>query len=273
MPADTPQALAAEAPAVELHDVWFSYDGPPVLRAASLRVDAGEFVSMIGPNGGGKTTLVRLLLGLLSPDRGRVRVFGHAPERARSLVGYVPQYARFDPRFPVNVRDVVLMGRLGRTSRVGPFRRADRRAAAEAMDEVGLARLARRPFEALSGGQRQLALIARALAGQPRLLLLDEPTSNLDVRVQSEFYDLLVALSRRMTVLLVSHDVGFVTRAVSKVACIRQTIAVHPTAEVTGEMMRSLYGHDVQAVRHDHDLGPAGERPAGPGAADPEEAP
>jgi len=271
MNAQRPQA--EEAPVVELDDVWFSYDGTPVLRAASLRVDAGEFVSVIGPNGGGKTTLVRLLLGLLRPGRGRVRVFGQVPERARSLVGYVPQYARFDPRFPVNVRDVVLMGRLGRTRRAGPFRRADRRAAADAMGEVGLADLARRPFEALSGGQRQLALIARALAGEPHLLLLDEPTSNLDVRVQSEFYDLLVALSRRMTVLLVSHDVGFVTRAVSKVVCVRQTLAVHPTAEVTGEMMRSLYGHDLQAVRHDHALGPAGERPARPHAAGPEDVP
>ena len=267
------ETARAAGPVVEVEDLWFAYNGQPVLRDVSMEIPRGELVSVVGPNGGGKTTLLKLMLGLLRPDRGTIRVLGLPPHRARPRVGYTPQHARFDPSFPASVLDVVLMGRLGRTSRVGPFRRADRRAAAEAMDEVGLARLARRPFEALSGGQRQLALIARALAGQPRLLLLDEPTSNLDVRVQSEFYDLLVALSRRMTVLLVSHDVGFVTRAVSKVACIRQTIAVHPTAEVTGEMMRSLYGHDVQAVRHDHDLGPAGERPAGPGAADPEEAP
>ena len=243
----------ANPPVIEMSDLWFSYGAHAVLRGVRLHVDPGEQVCMVGPNGGGKTTLLKLILGLLRPDRGQVRVFGGPPVVGRRHVGYVPQHAAFDPQFPVSVGDVVLMGRLGRARTFGPYRRDDRRTADRALDEVGLGDLPKRPFAALSGGQRQRVLIARALAAEPRLLLLDEPTASLDVGVEAEFHELLARLSDRMTLMIVSHDMGFVSQLVTKVLCVRGDVAVHPTGELTGELMRDLYGHDVRLVRHDHD--------------------
>ena len=239
--------------AVEMKDLWFSYNGQPVLQAVDLVISAGELVCMVGPNGGGKTTLLKLMLGLLEPDRGTVRILGRRPRQARPLVGYMPQHASFDPHFPVNVADVVLMGRLGRGRLVGPYGKADRNAVADSLDEVGLADLRRRTFSQLSGGQRQRVLIARALVCQPELLLLDEPTASLDVAVEEEFHALLDELSKRLTVVIVSHDVGFVSQVVGKVVCVRGSVAVHPTDDLTGQIMRDLYGRDVRLVRHDHD--------------------
>ena len=239
--------------AIEISDLWFSYEARPVLRGVNVRINPGEQVCMVGPNGGGKTTLLKLILGLLKPDRGQVRVFGGTPGEGRRHVGYTPQHAAFDPQFPVSAADVVLMGRLGRTGLWGPYRRDDRRAADLALGEVGLAELRKHPFATLSGGQRQRVLIARALASEPKLLLLDEPTASLDAGVEAEFHELLARLSDRMTLVIVSHDVGFVSQLVTKVLCVHGEVAVHPTDELTGELMRDLYGHDVRLVRHDHD--------------------
>jgi zinc transport system ATP-binding protein len=246
-------AALAHEPVIEIEDLWFAYDRQAVLREVNLRIEPGERVCMVGPNGGGKTTLLKLMLGLLAPDRGRVRVFGASPARARRRIGYTPQHAQFDPSFPVSVLDVVLMGRLGQARRVGPFGRGDRRIAAECLSEVGLDSLRNRGFSQLSGGQRQRVLIARALAGEPRLLLLDEPTANLDAGVEQEFHGLLDRLARRLTVVVVSHDIGFVAQTAGKVVCVQGTVAVHPTTELTGELMRDLYGQEIRMIRHDHD--------------------
>jgi len=260
----------SDSPAIEIQDLWYSYTGPPVLREVTLRIERRELVCVVGPNGGGKTTLVKLMLALLRPDRGTIRILGRSPENARARVGYMPQHARFDPRFPVSVMDVVLMGRLSPASALGPHRRADKQAAADALGEVGLADLRNRSFNELSGGQRQRVLIARSLVSDPELLLLDEPTANLDVAVEREFHELLRRLAERLTVVLVSHDVGFVSEVVGKVVCVNGTVAVHPTASLTGDLMRDLYGLDVRLIRHDHDclracdLGPPDPSPAPP---------
>jgi zinc transport system ATP-binding protein len=243
--------MSMREPAIDISGLWFSYGGQTVLSGVDLRIDRGEFVCMLGPNGGGKTTLLRLMLGLLKPDRGSVRVLGGQPHETCSRTGYVAQQSQFDPSFPVSVLDVVLMGRLGRGG-IGWHRRADVRTADAALDEVRIGGLRKRPFSELSGGQRQRVLIARALAAEPELLLLDEPTSNLDVGVEQEFQDLLAGLARRMTIVLVSHDIGFVTEQVGTVVCVQQTVAVHPTASLTGDVMRDLYGQDIRLVRHDH---------------------
>jgi len=239
-------------PIIEIEGLWFSYGTEPVLRDVNLWIDPGEFVCMLGPNGGGKTTLLKLILGLLRPDRGTIRVLGGEPRETCWRSGYVAQQARFDPSFPVSVLDVVLMGRLGRSAGLGPHRRADVQAADAALAEVSLTGLRKRPFSELSGGQRQRVLIARALAAEPELMLIDEPTSNLDVGVEHEFQQLLASLAERMTIVLVSHDIGFVTEQVGKVVCVQQRVAVHPTASLTGDLMRDLYGQDIRLVRHDH---------------------
>jgi zinc transport system ATP-binding protein len=240
------------APVVEVENLYFAYDGTPVLDDVNLTVQPLDFVSLVGPNGGGKTTLLKIMLGLLQPTAGRVRVFGRAPAKARNRIGYVPQHFHFDATFPIGVLDVVLMGRFGRRFRLGPFGAEDRAAGERALEEVGLVDLARRPFGALSGGQRQRVLVARALLTEPDLLLLDEPTSHVDSVVQTELYDLLRGLNDRLTLLLVTHDVGFVSTRVKSVACVNRQVVVHPTSEVSGELICNLYGTDVRMVRHDH---------------------
>ncbi len=239
--------------AVAFDGVWYAYDERPVLRDVNLTIPRGGFATVIGPNGGGKTTLIRLALGLLKPTRGQVRVLGTAPEAARSRIGYMPQRTQIDPGFPALVEDVVLTGRLGPGG--GPYTPADRAAASRALDRVGLAAARGQSFSTLSGGQRQRALIARAIAADPELLLLDEPTANLDVTMEKELYDLLVGLAGTLTIVLVSHDLGFVSPLAETVVCVKGTVAVHPTCELTGEAIREMYGHEVRAVRHDRGCG------------------
>lgn len=242
-----------EPPAIEFGDVRFSYGGNLVLEDVSLSLPQKSFVSIVGPNGGGKTTLLKLALGLLRPDRGKIRVLGTSPRDAQRRIGYMPQHSAMDLQFPATVMDVVLMGRLGLAPRFGPFRRQDRQAAAEALREVGVEELRNRPIGALSGGQRQRVLIARALACDPDLLLLDEPTASLDVGVQDELYDLLDRLHEQRTVVIVSHDVGFVTRFVHTVICVNRAVQTHQTEAMTGDVIADMYGHEVRLVRHGHD--------------------
>jgi zinc transport system ATP-binding protein len=240
--------------AVSVRELDFSYDGRNlVLDKANFDILRGEFAAVIGPNGGGKTTLLKLILGLLEPRRGSVRVFGAHPAVARRRVGYMPQHAKMDPDFPVSVMDVVLMGRLGHGVGVGPFRRKDREIATASLEEVGCADLGRRPLAELSSGQKQRVLVARALACEPELLLLDEPTSNLDPSVQDDVQDLLALLNRRMTIVVVSHDVAFVSKYVKRVVCVNRTVALHPTSEIKGDVVSMLYGRSgVRLVDHEH---------------------
>ena len=165
----------ATHPVVSFKNVSFSYDGIQVLEDVSLTIDEGDFLSIVGPNAGGKTNLLKLILGLVKPTGGTVRVFGQPPPKVRSRIGYMPQHVSLDILFPVNVQDVVLMGRLGTGRKIGLHGRADREAAEEALRVVELYDVRHRPFAALSGGQRQRVLIARALASDPELLLLMSP--------------------------------------------------------------------------------------------------
>ncbi|MHC4777833.1 MAG: metal ABC transporter ATP-binding protein [Planctomycetota bacterium] len=239
-------------PVIEMKGVGFAYNDHPVVDGVDLTVVEKDFVSLVGPNGGGKTTLLKLMLGLLQPTSGEIRVFGGGPAKNRHRIGYVPQHFQFDSKFPIGVMDVVLMGRIRKGFRFGPFTRGDKEVARKALDEVGLGDLGERPFSELSGGQRQRILVARALATTPELLLLDEPTSNVDAVVQEDLYGLLHRLNERLTMVIVTHDVGFVSTRVKSVVCVNREVVVHPTSEVSGEMICNLYGTDVRMVRHDH---------------------
>lgn len=238
-------------PAICIRDLTFSYDGMPVIDRAELCVDEGTFVSIVGPNGGGKTTLLKLMLGLLKPSAGSVNVLGKKPENARREIGYVPQKSLFDPYFPISVRDVVLTGRLGTTGGIFRSRSKDREITEEAIAEVELERVKDAPFNSLSGGQQQRTLIARALASRPRMLLLDEPTAGLDRIVESRLYKLLKSLNERLTVVLVSHDLGFVSKFVDRVVCVNREVHIHPTSDLSSDLINKLYGTDVKLVRHD----------------------
>ncbi|MBD3348361.1 MAG: ATP-binding cassette domain-containing protein [Candidatus Eisenbacteria bacterium] len=242
-------------PVIEFRGVSFAYDGRVVLRDVDLSIEENDFATIVGPNGGGKTTLLKLMLGLLQPTEGTVRVLGKRPVGARRRVGYLPQRSAADRDFPARVIDVVLMGRLRGDRLFGAYTDEDTRAALAALREVDLEDSHSRPFSVLSGGQQQRVLIARALASEPRILLLDEPTSNLDAIMEKNLYDLLERLHQRMTIALVTHDVGFVTDITKTVVCVKQSVVCHETGRLTGELMSELYGRDVRAVIHDDRAG------------------
>ncbi len=239
-------------PVIQMQGLGFGYGRRQLLRNVELQIAEQDFVCLVGPNGSGKTTLLKLILGLLAPTVGTVSVFGQRPQAIRNRLGYVPQHPQLDPLFPISAGEVALMGRLGSCAALGPLRRRDRDIATQALAMVGLSDLGQKHFASLSVGQQQRALIARALASEPQLLLLDEPTASLDAKVEAEFYELLQELNQNLTIVLVSHDLGFVSRYVKTVVCVKEEVIVHPTSEINGRIISELYGSDVRMVRHDH---------------------
>ncbi len=237
--------------AISIRNLCFSYGGPLVLDSIDLQVPRTEFLGVVGPNAGGKSTLLKLMLGLLHPLSGEVRVLGKRPQQGRRHIGYVPQYPQFSRDFPITVEQAVMMGRLGGRL-LGGYRRSDRQVAHRAMGETEVLGLASRQLSTLSGGQLQRVLVARALACEPQILILDEPTANIDMRVETEIFDLLKQLNERMAVIVVSHDVGFISGYVDRVACLNRTLICHHTAEIDGETIQSLYDADVRMVEHHH---------------------
>ena len=240
----------AQVEVVRLEDVWVRFNGAPVLDGIDLSVDGNDFLGIIGPNGGGKTTLLKVILGLIEPDRGKAIVLGEPPERTRKWVGYVPQHNMFDRDFPISVWDVVLMGRYGRVGLFKRHGRVDRIKARDALAMVGMLDHKDRRIGALSGGEQQRALIARALAGEPRLLLLDEPTASVDPAVQTEFYELLERLKKRMAIVLVSHDLSAVSVYVDKIACLNRQLHYHGSKEIGPEVLEATYKCPVQMIAH-----------------------
>jgi len=241
---------------VELDHVTVRYQELNALEDVSLQVVPGEFLAVIGPNGSGKTTLLKTILGLMQPTAGTVRLLGKAPHdlgREWGRVGYVPQLVQIDPRFPIRVLDVVLMGRYGQ---IGLMRRPgerDMEAARVALDRVGLADLARRQMGRLSGGQRQRVLVARALATEPELLILDEPTTGVDVGTTEGLFELLDGFHRSgITVIVVSHDVGVVAQHVSQVACLNRRLVAHgrPAEVLRPGVVECMYGRQAALVGH-----------------------
>jgi zinc transport system ATP-binding protein len=238
-------------PVIALDDVSFGYDAEPTIEHATFSIVPRDYVWIVGPNGGGKTTLVKLILGLLQPARGSVRVFGTSPGASRHRIGYMPQHARLDPKFPVTVMEVALMGRLGPGHAYGRYNRADRKAALRALEQVDLLDKRDRGLSELSGGQQRRLLIARALAAEPELLLLDEPMANLDIRVEHDLNQLLQSLNKHLTIVMVSHDPAFVSATVKRVVCVKRHVHVHPTSVMDSAFISELYGTSMRVVRHD----------------------
>lgn len=238
--------------AVQFEHVHFAYDRALVLEDVTFTVAPGEFFGLIGPNAAGKSTLLKLVLGLLAPRRGRVRVLGQEPRAARRRIGYVPQFPTFARNFPIDVLHMVLQGRLGLGSVAGRYGAADHAAARRALRAVEIEALSGSPIRELSGGQLQRALIARALACEPELLILDEPTANIDVRAEEDIFALLRGYSERMTIIVVSHDIGFISGYVDRVGCLNRTLACHETGAISGRTIEELYGAPVRRILHTH---------------------
>jgi len=238
--------------AVKLTDVWVIIDRKVVLEGVNFWVEEGDFVGIIGPNGAGKTTLLRVILGLIEPARGSVWVYGFPPEKGRRFLGYVPQQGTFNKDFPLKVFDVVLMGRLRGKGPFRSFSRQDREQVEEILRSLEIHHLKDRLISTLSGGELQRVLIARALASEAKVLLLDEPTSNVDIPFETEFFELLQSLRKEkgLTILLVTHDVGVLSQHVEKIACLNRRLYYHGTKEIRPEELEAVYGCPVDLIAH-----------------------
>jgi zinc transport system ATP-binding protein len=236
--------------AIEVRDLWFSYGKNLVLKDVEFVLEQGDFLGIIGPNGGGKTTLLKLLLGILKPDRGRIRILGEEPHDAKLRVGYVPQDTAFNRTFPISVMDVALMGRLART-RVGfGYSREDRGKVREVLEGVGMWEYRQRSIGQISGGQRQRVFIARALVTDPKILFLDEPTASVDPEFQTDLYDFLKELNERVTIVVITHDIGVISSHMKSIACINKHFIFHAGGQITQEMLDMAYQCPVDLIAH-----------------------
>ncbi|MFA6930564.1 MAG: metal ABC transporter ATP-binding protein [Lentisphaeria bacterium] len=217
---------------IEVENVCFRYEQQEVLHNINLKIRQRDFAILVGPNGGGKTTLLRLILGLLEPRYGKIRVLGVSPQEARRHVGYVPQSLQFDAAFPATVQDIVLMGRVERHW-FGPYHRHDFQIAQNCLWQVGLGEYGKRSFASLSGGERQRVLIAQALACEPELLFLDEPNANLDAAGSQRIYELLRELNKNLAILLVSHNLNTVESYASHIICVNHTADMHCLKDIS----------------------------------------
>jgi zinc transport system ATP-binding protein len=241
-------AMAEEV--IRLENVWLYYDGRPALEDINLSLYKDDFLGIIGPNGGGKTTLLRVLLGLAKPSRGRVTILGELPEKGRRHMGYLPQRSLFDSDFPASVMEVVLLGRLGHTAMFHRYNSADRNAATEALKRVGMLEHRNQQIGKLSGGQQQRVFVARALASNPKILLMDEPMASVDTPMQAGFYELLDSLKRKMTIVMVSHDISVVSAYVDKIACLNRRLYYHGTKDLNKHDLEEAYQCPVELIAH-----------------------
>jgi zinc transport system ATP-binding protein len=235
---------------VRLKDIRVNYSDIPALEDVTLSIFQYDFLGIIGPNGGGKSTLLKVILGLVKPASGSVSVFGKPPEQARSRIGYVSQHYAFDRDFPASVQDVVMMGRYGKTGLFRHYDRQDITAAEKALERVEMLEHRGKQIGRLSGGQQQRVFIARALVAEPKLLLLDEPTASIDPTMQTEFYELLEELKKNLTIVMVTHDIGAVSVYVDKIACLNRQLYYHGSKEITPEILEATYQCPVQLIAH-----------------------
>ena len=230
---------------VELRNIAAAYDGTTVLHDVNLTIRDKDFIGIIGPNGGGKTTLLKVILGLLKPTAGEI-VY-HAPKH--TLFGYLPQNSRFDARFPISVREVVLSGLLSEKGIFRKYTRQDKARADELLATYGMEDFRERPIGELSGGQTQRVFLCRAIISSPRVLILDEPSTYVDSKFEQEFYSLLNELNRRMSIVMVSHDLGTICSYVKTIACVNRTLHYHASNLITPEQM-DLYNCPIELVTH-----------------------
>ncbi|WP_321429204.1 ABC transporter ATP-binding protein [uncultured Methanolobus sp.] len=235
---------------IDLKDIWVSYGGVTVLESVNLTVKDKDFLAIIGPNGGGKSTLLKVILGLIRPDKGSVNLLGGRPAKTRKDVGYVPQYHSSNLDFPITVWDVVLMGRLSHKGPLQRYTEDDRNAATEALKTVGMLDLKDRQIGELSGGQKQRVFIARSLVTKPKLLILDEPSTGIDSRMQKEFYELLNKLKSEIAIVMVTHDISAISVYVDKVGCLNRKFHYHDDKEISPHDLEVSYQCPVELIAH-----------------------
>ena len=242
--------ISNKSAVISLKGVWAGYEDDLVLEDVNFEMFPRDFVGLIGPNGGGKTTLIRVMLGLIKPMRGEVCVMGKSPQAGRASIGYVPQLQSEDKDFPASVWEVVRMGRLGHGPLLQRLTAQDDAIVEEQLRWAGLLDLRKRAVGELSGGQRQRVLIARALATQPEILLLDEPTASVDVEASINLYELLARLNEHVTILLISHDMTVVSTYVKTIGCVNRRLVYHRDKQITADMLAEGYACPVDLIAH-----------------------
>lgn len=242
--------------AIKINNLSVVLSGKEILTDINLPLAEGKFLGIVGPNGSGKTTLLRVILGLIKPVRGEVKVFNKSPEEClrESIFGYLPQHINLDINFPASAVDVVMMGLYGK---LGMFRwpsAKEKQKALEYIELIGMSGHGDKPFGDLSGGEQQRISIARALVSDPKILILDEPSTGIDVVGQEDFYHLLKGLQKRfgLTIIMVSHDIGAVTAYVDEIACLNKILYYHgaPLGALDGKVLERLYGKNVDILMH-----------------------
>lgn len=235
---------------IEFHNVFFNYDNSPTLVDINFSVEENDFVAIVGPNGGGKSTLLKLILAQLVPSKGKLSVFADKNYKSLEKIGYVPQFTTHQHDFPLKLIDMVLQGKLRKNSFFLNYSKKDKERAVEILRLLKIDEYQERFLSELSGGQRQRALIARALIDDPRLLILDEPTASVDISVEQDIYDILKELNKNMTILLVTHDVSFVSKYVNKVFCINKYLHSHKLTELTEKDAQEVYNQSMKMIKH-----------------------
>ena len=236
-------------PIVVAKNIRYSYNKKiEALSDVNFEIQEKDFIGLIGPNGGGKSTLLKIILGLLTPDKGKITVFGKKPKESRAKIGYVPQYSQIDLSYPITVNEVIISGLLGYKKIGSRFKPEEKKKTEEILERMNLTDLKNKAIGELSGGQRQRVFLARALVREPKLLLLDEPTNNVDRESGEGLYTLLNELNKEITIIIVSHDVSVVSKYVNRVFCLNKEIACKNANEMTDDCELSAFKH----VHHEH---------------------
>jgi zinc transport system ATP-binding protein len=237
--------------AIDIQHVSAGYGSETVIEDITIQIHEKDFFGIIGPNGAGKSTLLKAILGLIPLQKGSIKIHGKPPRQGRTLIGYVPQHAEFDNRFPISVWDVVLMGRRSIRGYTPFYTSTDKEHAMRALKSMNMLPYAKRHISELSGGQRQRVFIARALASQPKILLLDEPTASIDKEMQENIYHFLKELNKEMTIVLITHDIGVLSSNVGRIACLNRYLFIHDDDSVLSkEMIEKAYNCPVELIAH-----------------------
>lgn len=235
---------------IELENITAAYGHKVVLRDVSLTVWKDDFLGIIGPNGGGKTTLLKIILGLIQPLSGKIRFFHDGKPCDSIKIGYLPQLNNIDKNFPISVRDVVTSGLTGQKPLFRSFSQEQHKRVDEVLKEMKISDLASRPIGELSGGQLQRVLLGRSIVSRPDVLILDEPNSYVDKRFESHFYELLEEINKESAIILVSHDIGTVLSMVKNIACVNETLHYHPGTDVSPDWLNDKYACPIELMGH-----------------------
>lgn len=243
---------ALSQPIIKLENVFAGYEDKVVLQDVSQEVLHHDFLGVIGPNGGGKTTLMRIILGMMKPFSGKVSYYRDGVEVPELTIGYLPQYNDIDRKFPIAVEEVVLSGLSKQKKLFAPFDANHKQQVAETLDKLGMSEYAKSPIGALSGGQLQRVLLARAIVSRPEVVVLDEPNTYIDKRFQEQMYQMLDVINRDCAIIIVSHDVGTILQNVKAVACVNRTLHYHDTPQISNDELSEHFGCPIDLLGHGH---------------------